>query len=522
MPKPHSDSLFQLIQALSKSEKRAFKIYAQRIGSQEEKKIILLFNRIAKQKSYNEKEVLKKEKSLRREQMPNLKAHLFAQIMKCLSLGSYKQTDREVTVLISHTRILYNKCLYAEAFKMAEKAKHTAIKNDNMVLLLEILEMEKLIIKHTAQEGNEARVQAIIDQTDKTAESIKNINIFSNLSIKLHSLYQRTGFIRNEQDYKNVRNYFNSSLPEYTEATLSFHEKLYLYYSYTGYCFFIHDFKKGYVYAKKLAILFESTPEMIYRKGEFYIRALNNLLSAQHKLNLYAEFYETHKKLIALKRDAIFHKTENINLNLFKTIYLHEINRHYMLGEFTAGTRIIKKLETELENFIPILDHHTVLVFYYKIACLYFGANSFKAAVKWLNKIINEKEVELREDIHSFSRILRLISYFELGDTELVEYSIKSTYRFLLKKGNLQKYHLSILHFLKQAQHLRTKEKQTQAFSSLKMQMEKIKTLPYERREFFYFDILSWLESKIEKRTVESVIKEKVIKKRQCIRKSLL
>ena len=180
-----------------------------------------------------------------------------------------------------------------------------------------------------------------------------------------------------------------------------------------------------------------------------------------------------------------------------------------MLGEFTSGTRIVRKLENELENFIPILDHHTVLIFYYKIACLYFGANNFKTAIKWLNKIINEREVALREDIHSFSRILRLISYFELGDEELIEYSIKSTYRFLLKKGTLQQYHNLILSFLKNAKHLSSKQKQIAAFSKLKNQMLELKTSRYEKRAFIYFDIISWLESRIENRTVEEVIKEK-------------
>lgn len=509
MPKYHSEGLFLLIQSLSKSEKRAFKIFAERTASKEEKKIIKIFNRICKQTSYNEKEILKKEKSLMREQMPNLKAHLFSQIMKCLSVMSYKDPDMEVISLMNHSRILYNKCLYNEALKTIEKAKRTALKNDTMVLLLEILELEKLIIKQTTQEGNEALIESIIHQTDKTAESIKNINTFSNLAIKLNALYQRTGFIRNSIDYRKVKNYFYSSLPPYKEDKLSFHEKLYLYYSFTGFFYFIHDFKNGYVYAKKLVSLFEANKEMIYRKSEFYIRALNNLLSAQHKMRLYNEFYETHKKLIALKRDDKFQKTKNINLNLFKTIYIHEINRHYMLGEFTSGTRIVRKLENELENFIPILDHHTVLIFYYKIACLYFGANNFKTAIKWLNKIINEREVALREDIHSFSRILRLISYFELGDEELIEYSIKSTYRFLLKKGTLQQYHNLILSFLKTAKHLSTKQKQIAAFSKLKNQMLELKTSRYEKRAFIYFDIISWLESRIENRTVEEVIKEK-------------
>ena len=63
--------------------------------------------------------------------------------------------------------------------------------------------------------------------------------------------------------------------------------------------------------------------------------------------------------------------------------------------------------------------------------------------------------------------------------------------------------------FLKNAKHLSTKQKQIAAFSKLKNQMLELKTSRYEKRAFIYFDIISWLESRIENRTVEEVIKEK-------------
>lgn len=125
---------------------------------------------------------------------------------------------------------------------------------------------------------------------------------------------------------------------------------------------------------------------------------------------------------------------------------------------------------------------------------------------------MNEKEIALREDIHSFARILRLISYFELGDEELVEYSIKSTYRFLLKKGTLQRYQRLILDFLRNSKYYDTQKKLIAAFSGLKQEMEKLQSSRYEKRAFLYFDIISWLESKIENRKVEDIIKEKMQK----------
>jgi hypothetical protein len=505
-----SEQLFNLIKALSKGEKRFFKLYVSRLGSIEDKKFIILFNAIDKQIQYNESKLLLREKTLNPKQLPNLKTHLYFQLLKSLRLvNSNGLRSIKILELIDYSRLLYSKCLYKECVKMIDKAKRMAVSYDQSIFLLEILELEKLVISKTLDVGNEERVNLIITETIKATESIKNINLFSNLSIKLDSFYNQLGFVRNKEGLQKVTHFFNSSLPTYQIKNLSFQEKLYLYKSFVGYCFFIQDFKQGYNYANKWVNLFETQPEMKAIKPELYIKALNSLLSVQNKLYKYTEFAETLKKLVAIKRDKKIILTENLNLNLFKAIYIHEINRHFMLGEFKQGTRIVAALENELIKFVTKLDKHSILLLYYKIACLYFGSSNYRTALTWLNKITNEREIALREDLHSFSRILSLICHFELGNEDLVELSIKSTYRYFIKKGDLSLYQKYILDFLKRLLMEREIKNVRNRFAILKAQMVSLQKNKFEKRAFLYFDIISWLESKIEKRFVQEVFKEK-------------
>ncbi|MFO0320950.1 MAG: hypothetical protein ACK504_00810 [Bacteroidota bacterium] len=514
MSKLKSDQLFNLIKTLSKGEKRFFKLYVSRLSDSSNKKFIILYDAIEKQKVYDEDKIIAKEKELNPKQFSNLKAHLYYQILKSVKLcNSAKLENLKLTELIDYIRILYNKCLYKECVKMIDKAKAMATENDRSVMLLEILELEKLVIPKTIESGNEHRVNNLIFKTNQVAESVKNINIFSNLSLKLNFYYNQNGFIKNKIDLKNVSQFFEKSLPAYHENQLSFQEKLYLYQSYVGYYFYVQDFFKGYDYAKKCLSLFEKQTEMKKHKLEMYIKSLNSLLVAQNKLYKYKEFSETQKKLVAIKRDKSLILTENINLNLFKAIYVHEINRHFMLGEFKSGTRIVGALENELNKFIPKLDKHSVLLLYYKIACLYLGCENYKIAIKWLNKIYNEKNIDLREDIFSFARILLLVCHFELGNADLVDSNIRSTYRYFLKKGQLTQYQLYILNFLKNLFVNSSALNLKKQFAFLKKQMLSLETNKFEKRAFLYFDIISWLESKIENRTVQEIVKEKALKK---------
>ena len=515
MSKPKSEQLFRLVKSLSKSEKRAFSIFATRylVGNGEQGNLFnQLFDKIEKQTTYNEAEILKCIPKLKPVQMSNMKAHLYQQILKCLSITNPSDSvDLEVTEKINFARILYNKCLYKDCTKMIEKAKETAIKNENRLLLLEILELEKMAIKQSVEENIDTRVSEIITESEGVATSLININSFSNLSLKLSSFYNQIGFVRNQNDLNSVKYYFENNLPKFDLESLTVLELLYLNYSYCSYYYFIQDFSNGYKHAQKWLNTFEQYPIMILRKPEMYIKSLHNILIAQHKLNLYNEFYETHRKLINLKRNKRINFTKNINLNLFKTFYVHEINRHFMTGEFTKGTKIVGKLEKELNNFIPLLDKHTILIFYYKISCLYFGSGNFKTCIKWLNKIINEQVTDIGEDLQAFARILRLISYFELDKNEFIDYNVKSTYRFLSKKKYFCRFHTLIISFLKNVYQLPSKAVLKGQFIQLKSELNKLETDPFEKRAFIYFDIISWLESKIENVAVEEICKRKFI-----------
>ena len=79
MPNRSTDSLFQLIQSLQKSEKRNFKLYIQRNTSNNDLKIVQLFDALDKMKDYDEKELINKTVSLKKEQLSNIKTYLYPQ-----------------------------------------------------------------------------------------------------------------------------------------------------------------------------------------------------------------------------------------------------------------------------------------------------------------------------------------------------------------------------------------------------------------------------------------------------------
>ena len=510
MSRIKSKTLFDLIHSLNKSEKRYFKIVVANSKDVDDKKIILLFDHIVQLDKFEDEATFNKVPNIKQTQISNLKAYLFEKVLQVLRMYHIsKVKDIQIREQIDFTQILLERRLYASAKKCMEKAKKMAQANLNLELQLELLKLEKNVVMQNVADA-ERNVDLIVEEVKLLNGQIYNINTFTNLSIKLNSYYTRTGFVRDEQDEIKIKEFFNTNISSYQEHDLSTIEKLSLYRLYIGYYFFLQDFEQGYIYSKRLEATFDNSVALIESMPDDYIKALNNLLIAQNKLFKYHEFVETNIKLQSVAQMPNVRINENIRIKLLKYFYSHEINKYFMTGNFEEGVKtVVVQQAADLSALLGVLDKHSSLVLNYKIACLYFGAGNFNFAIRSLNKIINSHSTDLREDLHCFARILNLVCHFELGNFDVIRHYIISTYRFLLKKDDLRLFQKYVLQFIKNLTKENYEQNLISEFINLKTQLLPLVESPYEKRAFIYFDIISWLESKVQKKSVQQIITDK-------------
>lgn len=505
------DPLFQLIKSLSKSEKRNFKLYVNRFHSGENKKFMQLFDAIEKLNEYNDEKILQKAPGINKNQLSNLKAHLYKQLLLCLRLHNINSDiDIYLREQIDYAKVLYNKGLYGQSLKIIDKAKQMSAEFEKNILLLQMLEFEKLIEGQYITHSIENKAEELSSESNVLTKKIHGTNQFSNLSIRLYGLYLKVGHVRNEKDFHFVSEFFKSNLPAYTYAELSFYEKLYLYQSYVWYNYMVQDFLMCYKYASKWVELFESHANLISSQVDLYLKGLHNLLAALFMIDHKQKFEITLRQLEDLEKEDFIRNNDNNSVLFFQYRYLNRINRHFMQGTFTEGLSLADEITKNIEFFKTKLDHHRVMNFYYKLGCLYFGAGDNEMAIHYLDKVIDNKETSIRSDLQCFARILNLIAYYELGKMDMVEVQIRSVFRFLSKIEELNLVQQHIMNFLRKsftiAPHEIGKE-----FIRLRSNLIRLQDHPYEKRAFLYLDIISWLTCKIENRTVQEVIREKAI-----------
>ncbi len=506
-----NDTLFVLIKSLSKSEKRQFNLYVGRLGGNTDAKFFSLFKLLEKQKNYNEQQIIDSG-IVTKVQLSNLKAHLYRQLLISLRLNPSHQNIRvQIREQLDFATVLYQKGLYKQSLRLLDKAKTMAIENEEKNIAYEIVELEKVIETQYITRSISTRADELSTQAKEL--SLQNVitSKLSNLSLQLYSILLKSGYAKNDEEFEQINSYFDDRLPTYDISTLGFREKLWLYKAYVWKSFLTQDFLMCYKYAHKWMQLFKEYPKFISLHPVFYLKGKNYLLEALFFLKQKTKFSQ---ELAYFKEEIEQQKiplNSNTELLIFQYTSANQLHLHFMQGTFREGEYLVKEITEKIEIYKPLLDHHHIVVLYYKIACLYFGMGENRLCIQYLAKIIDSKNLRGAEDLQCFARILNLIAHYECGLDYHLERQFKDTYKFLLKMENLQAVQKEFIVSIRALSDVFPHEIKRE-FKKIHTRLQKFEHHPFEKRAFLYLDILSWLESKIENTTVAEIIKRKASK----------
>ncbi|MEN0004809.1 MAG: hypothetical protein AAF798_11720 [Bacteroidota bacterium] len=522
MPKQKTDDLIQLIKSLSRAEKRHFRLFVKRNQASNDILFLQLFDVLDKSGMYDEQLILKKLPAVKKRQLSNLKAHLYKQLLISLRLlNKNHNEDIQIREMVDYAKVLYNKGLYRQALDMLDKVKERALSSQHHAMAMEILEYEKHIESQYITRSIEGRADELTEQTIGLIDHLAHTNLFSNLSLQLYSRYLKMGHVRNSMDHEQLRKFFLDRLPQNVSYNqLDFYGKAYYCQSHVWYYHLTQEFSLCYKHAKKWVDLFEAHPNILMLNIPLYLKGLHNLLNALFNALHYDKFIAELEHLKEFPNRFSVKGKRNIEGLYYLYWYIHSIKKHFLEGTFTEGLQLVAEVMEIIESERYNWDQRRIMVFYYRIACLHFGSGDFDAAIDYLNRIINQKNPDYREDIQCFARILSLIAHFELGNAQLVEYQVKSVYRFLLKMEDLHIVQKEIFRFLRKTPRMLEEELRDQ-FMQLKEKLAVALYDPYERRPFLYLDIISWLESKLENRHVQDIIRDKFLNEKSIKRSKI-
>ena len=259
------DHLIQLIQSLTKAEKRYFRLYANLQSG--EKNYLFLFDLINKGIPSDEVYRLYCQEE-NKNNFDMAAKHLYRVIMDCL-VHLRKKEDVQATIFnyITKADILFERELFEEAFNQLNKAQKLAATYENDPLLLLIRRTE---LKYLSSLGfNEISERELVNKQMKINDIMKysrNINLHLQLYDILKHRIANKGYIRSEKQKDNLNDLVLSELNLIANNSYKGFEarKLHLlfqatYYLNTG------NYKSAIRFYQELITLFESNQHLILK-----------------------------------------------------------------------------------------------------------------------------------------------------------------------------------------------------------------------------------------------------------------
>ena len=503
-----SEDLFELISSLTRTEKGYFKKFTSMHVRGGENNYSRLFDAIEKQQSYDEKKIIKqfKEEKFTR-QLSVAKNYLYNLILE--SLESYHSTvESKLNSLIHQIDILFKKRLYHQAEKILASSKKTALEYEKHLHYLLLIQRELLLISAMRYAGKtEEELKGLFKKVFVEVERANNLFQFWQLnSLTYFKMKIGGGFIRSEADKKLFEEIIKNPLMVSPESATDFLSAFFYNSCHIGYNFSSRNFDKMYEHCVMQSKLIENNLHLAEELPQARINHLLNLSIAQMALKKYNEVPGT----VELIRNCAA-SSEHIAILIYEQANTIEMEYLITTGQFEKALRLFELVEKKFsEAKQQVLQPHQMPMVYFYKAVVLFALGRLRESAKLLNQGLNESGLDYRNDLHCFAKIFSLVVHYELGNQDLLDHMIRSTYRYLLKRNRLYKFETVVINYIrKNMPESNSNAELLSAFTSLKNEIVELTKDPFEKSALELFDYVSWLESKLNNKSYEDMVRQR-------------
>ncbi len=503
---PSSD-LFQLIKSLTQTEKRYFKIHASRHVLGKSNNYVRLFNAIEEQDAYDEKKI---KNIFKEENFVNhfhlAKRYLHRLIKKSLINYHAESTiDAELKDNLRYLEVLFKKGLYEQCEKIIKESLKKANKYDKTQSALELLAWEmELMSVYSFKEEVSKHSHRIFNESVRLMDIHKNFLEYKEKEIEASNVLNRTGFARTKADIEKYNAILNLPFFKKSPNAKSFRSN-YIFYGVNSICnYMCNKYANATLFAVELIEYLEKNRHQLAETPLLFVNALHSQIYYQIHFKNYNKALITIQKLRSINTSS-----QEINHEIFYTANNLEIQVYLSTGKYDQGILLAEKIQNTFEQpYFSKLNEKNSGVLYGSLAKLYLGVARYDKAGYYLNKIFTELK-NIRSDVTCILQLLRLIIHYEMGKKDLIEYSVKSTYRYLYKRNRLYKFENTFLNFIrKEIPKMISRDQEIKAFKKLKKNLVLILKDPYEANILKFFDFIGWLNSKIENRPFLDIIRK--------------
>lgn len=434
-----TDSLFQLIKSLSRADKRNFKLLTQITAG--DKKYLRLFDLIDHSNAFEESKLLpifdgKNAAS----QLSVAKHYLYSAILK--SLVYFRRDDHDdLFTTATQVKILLDRNLVQHAAKLLRKAKSDAWAKEQYAALLELLKIERRMWL-----DQDAHKQLAVLRTEE-AEARAGLTCVGECQAILDAATELCGRFPQARSAAAM-----ASMAELLQALaqVRFPDR--------------GSSRARLVYQRVLRL--DATFRMDVAGMVAASEAIEAILDAAPHLRTAfdGESAQAQSELVeAYMLDGRLDKaratmagfleipalTPRGALIWWSRRQLLEMQLRVAQADFDGLDEFLAALAQGIPEQEEDLSAGQLIELYFHAGRLCFAASRFRDALRWINLILNGPKADCRADLQIYARLMNMMIHLELGNTDLIEHNLVSTYRFMFGRNWMYPVERDVMRYLK-------------------------------------------------------------------------
>ncbi len=421
------DRLLELIQAMTRQEKRYFKLYSSFYAKKSAKKCVSLFDVLNKSTLSSDKLQKSLVKQFSSAEIPRLKNELIGLILDSLaSFRAQHLADREMRTTLEHAEVLLEKGLYRHAAKLIDKAKKAAVEVESHLLEMQALYWERSLVLSRYDRNLEEQLEDVYGQMEAAVLKQQSWQEYARLqdfvvflwgkhkqqaggeaAAKMDAFFQHP-LINKEDKARTVRTQIARLHVLGIQAQSRNRPEL------------------AVEFSAQLIALYDAHPELLARNINQYTRYLLQHLAILAELKDEAQFTS-----VAARIKSMHQLPDKLKVVSALGALGLELSLFMNLRKVDAATHTAATIFSYLKLQRAAIHPQSYLTLCHNCMTYYFLIGEYHKALEPLNLILAERRADLRRDIQDCARAFNLIVHFELGNTEILDNLIRSTRRYL-------------------------------------------------------------------------------------------